>query len=247
MTEIQSLARGLKILEILGDSDQGVGVTELAEQMGFDKGTASRMLHTLTKYGYAEKAEDGRSYRLGPMVVRLSRSLINRMPLRDTAKPYLQRLVDATGECAHLAIYSQGKALYIDQVESPETLRVNAEVGHIASLHNTALGKALLAFGDFPISSSLERRTPMTITDHELLDAELERTRQRGFAIDDEEYDIGVRCVAVPVFDFRGKVIGAIGISGPTSRVSKEKLPKLSSVVVQIGQELSDRLRFKRI
>ena len=247
MNEIQSLARGLKILEIMADAEQGVGVMELANQMGFDKGTASRMLQTLVKYGFAEKAADGRSYQLGPMVVHLSRSLINRMPLRETAKPYLRKLVEATGECAHLAIHAQDQALYIDQVESPATLRVNAEVGHMAPLHCTALGKALLAFGDYPLPSNLAKRTEMTIISPELLAAEMVKTRQRGYAIDDEEYDQDVRCIAVPVFDFRDKVVGAIGVSGPTARVSPEKLDELAGIVIEIGHELSNRLKFKNI
>ena len=245
MGEIQSLARGLKILQLMADATDGIGVTELADQLGVDKGTASRMIQTLKNYGFVEQAPDGRRYQLGPVLVQLSRSVINRMPLRDTAKPYLRTLVDITGECAHLAIYAQEKALYIDQVESEATLRVNAEIGQMAPLHCTALGKVLLAFGDHPLPEELEMRTAATIITPGKLEIELDKVRGQGYAIDNEEYDLGVRCIAVPVYDIRSKIVGAIGVSGPAARMSMDRIDKLAEQVIHVGRELSNRLKFK--
>ncbi len=244
MSEIQSLARGLKILIMMAESEQSLGVIELAERMGVNKGTASRMIQTLKKYGFVEQAPDGRRYQLGPVLVHLSSAVIHRMPLRETAKPFLHKLVKTTGECAHLAIYSQGQALYIDQVESEATLRVNAEIGHMAPLHCTALGKALLAFGNCPTPEKLEMRTTATIITQEQLEKELEQIRAQGYAVDDEEYDEGVRCVAVPVFGYRDKIMGAIGISGPAVRIKPDLIENIASQVISIGQELSQRLKF---
>jgi IclR family acetate operon transcriptional repressor len=174
--------------------------------------------------------------------VTLSRSVLGRLPLREAAKPYLHQLMERTGECAHLAIPAQGKALYIDQVESPATLRVNAQVGTMNPLHCTALGKALLAFGDLELPFDLTSFTPRTITDPEMLRRHLNEVRQHGYAVDDEEFDIGVRCIAVPVFDFRGKAVGAIGISGPATRMTPERLPALAETVVETGKTLSERM-----
>ena len=246
MSEIQSLARGLRILDLLGQSADGASITELAEVLGVDKGSASRLVSTLARYGYAEKDENSRRYHLGPQVVSLSRSLLTRMPLRDAAKPYLRQLMERTGECAHLAVEAQGKALYIDQVESPATLRVNAEVGQMNPLHCTALGKVLLAYDAAEIPEAFERFTPRTIGDRESLLRHLEQVRRQGYAVDDEEFDPGVRCIAVPVRDFRGRVVGSMGISGPATRMSLEKLPELSAVVVEIGKALSERMNFSR-
>lgn len=246
MNEIQSLARGLTVLKIMADVDQGISVTALAAQLGVDKGTASRMLHTLKNHGFVEKAPDGRRFQLGPALVRLSRVVIERSKLREMAKPYLKQLVELTGECAHLAIYAQGQALYIDQVESDASLRVNADVGHMAPLYCTALGKALLAFGDYPIPTNLEKRTPGTITHSEKLDYELADIRQRGFAVDNEEYDSGVRCIAVPILDYKGDIAGAIGISGPAARMKPEKMTEFARQVCRIGKALSDRLKFTK-
>jgi IclR family KDG regulon transcriptional repressor len=247
LSEIQSLARGLRIMELMAASEDGVGVTELADDLGIDKSSASRLVQTLVNYGYAEQVTVSRRYRLGPQVVRLSRSLLTRMPLRDEAKPFLRQLVDRTGECAHLAILAQGQALYIDQVESPASLRVTTGVGTLAPLHCTALGKCLVAFNIDPAPpGELTAFTPRTITDRETLRIHLEQTRQRGYAVDDEEYDYGVRCVAAPVYDFRGKVVGAIGISGPAGRMSLDRIADFASIVMQASQALSDRMSFKR-
>jgi IclR family KDG regulon transcriptional repressor len=246
MAEIKSLARGLKILDLLGQSPDGISITKLAETLAVDKGSASRLVATLARYGYAEKDEVTRRFQLGPQVVNLSRSVLTRLPLREAAKPYLRQLMERTGECAHLAIAAQGKTLYIDQVESPATLRVNAQVGTMNPLHCTALGKVLLAFGDLDLPASLESFTPQTITDSKALRRHLEKIRRRGYAVDDEEFDPGVRCIAVPVFDFRGKAVGSIGISGPSSRISTEQLPGLAIIVMEIGKSLSERMTFTR-
>jgi IclR family KDG regulon transcriptional repressor len=244
MSEIQSLARGLKILDILGKTPDGASVTELAEYLQVDKASASRLASTLLSYGYVEKDTLTRRVRLGPQVVSLSRSVLTRLPLRVAARTFLHELMETTGECAHLAILAKEKVLYIDQEESPATLRVNAQVGTMNPLHCTALGKVLLAFGDAPIPSTLESYTPHTITSKRNLRRHLEAIRQAGYAMDDEEFDLDVRCIAVPVFDFRGKVVGSIGISGPASRLSLDRLPTLAARVVEIGKALSERMAF---
>jgi DNA-binding IclR family transcriptional regulator len=245
MSEIQTLARGLQIINALADAQDGLSITELAERFATDKGNMSRFLQTLANYGFAEKASDTRRYYLGPQVVRLSRSLLTRMKLRAVAKPFLDELVRATGECAHLAILAQGQALYIDQAESPSALRVTTGVGTMSALHCTALGKILLAFANAPIAENLDAFTIRTITDPGTLQAHLERVRKQGYAIDDEEFEAGVRCIAVPVCDYRERCVAAIGVSGPVSRMPLESLPKVAQIVQEIGQTLSARLSFK--
>ncbi len=242
MSEIQSLGRGLRILDTLGETLDGASISELADQLGVDKGTASRLVSTLVQYGYAEKDENTRRFFPGNRVVVLSRSVLNRLPLREAAKPFLKELMERTGECAHLAVFSQGKALYIDQVESPATLRVNAQVGTMNPLHCTALGKVILAFCGADIPSELESFTPATIIDKSRLKAQIEQIFQRGYAVDDQEFDTGVRCIAAPVFDFRGKGIASIGISGPASRITAAKVNPLAKIVSGIARGLSDRM-----
>jgi DNA-binding IclR family transcriptional regulator len=244
MAEISTLARGLQILNTLAEARDGLSITELADRFGVDKGNMSRFLQTLANYGFAEKSTDTRRYHLGPQVVRLSRSLLTKMKLREAAKPFLDDLVKATGECAHLAIIAQGQALYIDQAESPSALRVTTGVGTMAPLHCTALGKVLLAFANAPVPENLDSYTIRTITDPAMLQHHLERVRKEGYAIDDEEFEVGVRCIAVPVCDYRARCVAAIGISGPTSRVALGDLPKVAQIIQEIGKSLSARLSF---
>jgi IclR family KDG regulon transcriptional repressor len=246
MAEIQSLARGLKILDLLGQSREGVSVTELAKRLGVDKGSASRLVSTLASYGFAEKDKATRRYRLGPQVLALSRSLLTRLPLREVAKPFLRQLMERSGECAHLAVPAQGQVLYIDQVESPASLRVDAQVGQLNPLHCTALGKVMLAFGNLEVPRHLEVFTPRTITDLRDLHRQFDEIRRLGYAFDDEELNLGVRCIAAPVFDPRGKLAGSIGISGPTARMTLERCPALTAMVVEAGKALSERMTFTR-
>lgn len=239
---IQSLARGLEILDLLAKAENGMGITEFAQHLDVDKSTATRLLQTLARYGYAEQDSDSRRYTLGPRIIMLSNSLLNRMPLRDHAHPFLRQLTHATGECSHLAILSQGKALYIDQVESPSILRVETEIGTLSPLHCTALGKVLLAFKRTASVDSLPMFTPRTITSLAALEVHLDQVRHQGYATDDEEHVPGVRCIAAPVFGFSGRAVAAIGTSGPAGRVTYEKLPELTQIVLDVANELSRRL-----
>lgn len=245
MAEVQTLARGLMVLEKLAEAPDGLGITELAEAFEVDKGSMSRVLQTLSNYGFAEKDERTRKYVLGPQIVRLSRAVLTRLPVREAAKPYLQKLVEATGENAHLAILAQGQALYIDQAESSSSLRVHTGIGTLAPLHCTALGKILLAYANAPIPDTLGSYTVRTITDPAALRHHIEQVKTQGYAIDDEEFEPGVRCIAVPVLDYRRRCVAAIGISGPTSRLPLENFRQVAQTVQAIGQSLSDRLSFK--
>ena len=246
MNEIQSLARGLKILDILGQNPDGISITELSEMLDVDKGSASRLVATLATYGYAERDEVTRRYHVGSQIVSLSRSVLNRLPLREAAKPFLRQLMERTGECAHLGVAAQGKVMYIDQVESPVTLRVNAQVGTMNPLYCTALGKILLAFSDLDRPAEMPAFTEKTITDPGVLKEHLEQVRRLGYAVDDEEFDTGVRCIAVPIFDFRNKLAGAIGVSGPATRVTLARLPEMTASVIEVGKALSERMTFTR-
>ena len=178
MAEIQSLAKGLKILNLLEHSRNGMGTTEVATQLEIDKSSASRLLHTLAKYGFVEQDEVTARYLLGPQLVTLGQHLLNRITLRDHARPYLHELVDKTGECAHLAILAQRQALYIDQVESTAALRVESEIGTLSPLYCTALGKIMLAFGESRIPDELTPFTHRTVTDRSTLEAQLVQTGQ---------------------------------------------------------------------
>jgi IclR family KDG regulon transcriptional repressor len=245
LSEIQSLARGLQIIEKLAEASDGLSITDLADTFEVDKGSISRLMQTLAHYGFAEKDKRSRKYISGPQIVRHSRTLLQRISIRDIAKPFLKQLVEATGECAHLAILVQGQAFYIDQEESQNALRVTTNIGSLAPLYSTALGKVLLAFSDTAIPEELTPFTMRTITDASMLKRHIEIVRTQGFAADDEEWNLDVRCVAVPIFDYRDKCVAAIGVSGPTTRISLENLQKISRILVDVGKEVSARMSFR--
>ncbi len=243
MAEMQTLARGLQILDLIAGADRPLGITEIANTLDLDKSSVSRLVKTLVKYDYVQPDTGSRGYVLGKRVRQMSWHYLNRMPVREKAKPYLYRLVEQTGECAHTAVYSEGKALMIDDVEAEASLRVVGGIGRMIPLHCTAVGKALLAFSDLPFPACLEAETPRTITDHDALLDHLEHIRAQGYALDDEEHQAGVRCLAAPVYDYMGAVIAAIGISGPTVRVTSDRIPRLAQRVMEAARELSSDLR----
>jgi IclR family transcriptional regulator, KDG regulon repressor len=241
VAEVQSLSRGLDILDLLA-GEGSLGVTEIARVIQVDKSTASRLVQTLVGHGFVE--QEGRRYRMSTKVMTLSRRILNQTPLNDRARPFLYELVEQTGECAHIAIYSRGQAYVLEDIETASLLRVAGGAGRMTPLHCTALGKCLLAFSDVLMPAQLPGRTARTITDPQQLRLHLEQVRHQGYAVDDEELETGVRCLAAPVYDYSGKAIAAIGISGPAVRVSVERLPELGRLVSQAGLALSETLGY---
>jgi DNA-binding IclR family transcriptional regulator len=240
---MQTLARGLQILDLIANADHALRVTEIAILLNLDKSSVSRMVRTLANYEYIQQDAHSRGYILGRRFHQNSWRYFNRMSFRDEGRPYLHRLVEQTGECAHLAVYSDGKALMVDDVESQASLRVVGGVGRLIPLHCTAVGKALLAFSDLPCPTQLDGYTAHTITDRAQLSAHLDLIREQQYALDDEEHQEGARCLAAPVYNSMGVLVATIGISGPTVRITDERISELAQYVMSAARELSDELR----
>lgn len=241
---IQSLARGLRILDLVANSERSLGVTELAQALEIDKSSASRLVKTMVGFGYLQPEPRSRRYTLGKRLYHISWQMLNLMPMRQHARPYLYRLVQETGECAHTAVYAESRALVIDDVEAETSLRVVSGTGRMIPLHCTALGKVMLAFCEVPWPKELAAFTGRTLTDFDALTAHLEQVRAQGYALDDEEYDAGIRCMAAPIYNHMGIAIGAMGISGPTVRVTYERVPAFAERVMGAARELSADLGF---
>ncbi len=242
MEEIQSLARGLRILDLIANAERSLGVTELAQALSIDKSSASRLVRTLVNQGYLQAEPKTRRYTLGKRLYHIGWQTLNLMPIRQKARPYLIQLVQETGECAHTAVFAEGKALVIDDVETETTLRVVSGTGRMIPLHCTAVGKALLAFAEVPYPRELQAFTARTITQVQDLEAHLHEIRQRGYALDDEEFDDGIRCLAAPVYNYVNIAVAVIGISGPKVRLSDDKLQSAAASVVRAARELSAQL-----
>ncbi|GAB4518739.1 MAG: IclR family transcriptional regulator [Roseibium sp.] len=232
MRLLQSLTRGLRALDILTAADGPMRLTEIAEELGVDKSNASHVLKTLVASGYAAQ-DDSRRYVASSRHAEPCReqSLSEVVACKEMCRPALEDLVRETGECAHLAVLIDTRVWYIDKVDSTLPLKVDHPIGSLSPLHCTALGKAFLAFGTAAMPAERKSYTPKTITSEDALKAELEITRRRGYAVDDEEFAPGIRCAARPVFDAQGRMIAALGVSGPSVRVDDARLKELGDLV----------------
>lgn len=240
MSDIQALARGLKVLDLLIAADDGISITAIARELDINKSTASRIIQTLVNYQWAESHPTQRLYRVGRKLSLVNATLSDYERLRQLAHPFLHYLVQSTGECAHIAVYLDEAVYVLDDVESDSMLRVSAGVGRTTYLHCTAVGKVLLAFAHISVPEILESFTDNTITDKLHMQTHLQQIRKQGFAIDDEEFELGVRCIAVPIFGYANRCIASIGISGPTVRIHDETIDPIVHDVKRIGMQLSN-------
>jgi DNA-binding IclR family transcriptional regulator len=247
---IQSLDRGLFLLDAIAESSDDISLKELKERLDIDKSSVFRLLATLINKGYVEQDNLTKRYRLGLKILAISSRLYTRLKVNEQARPCLKELASKTGETSHLALCSNYESVLIDQEIGSELVSVNTQIGRREPLHATALGKVLLAsfskeeFEAFVSSNGIAQYTPNTKISKAAFKKEIEKVRKTGFAIDDEEYKEGIRCIASPVRDSKGLTIAAIGISGPKERITKYRIHDLAKVVKEIAKKVSSRLGF---
>jgi IclR family KDG regulon transcriptional repressor len=237
----------MRLLTALAEAPSPVGVHELARAVRTTPTTAHRLLRTLVSAGIVEQDEQTGRYRMGSVVLRWADAYAASVGLRRAARPVLEHLAMQTGETVHLLVFDGQRGLYLDRVDSPQRLRVATPIGHRESLHCSAAGKALLAFLPEDVQrrildQGLCRRTPNTITDPERLREHLAEVRQRGYAVDDGEGELGVRCVGAPILGRRGDVVGALSVAGPAARLAREDLDALAPTVREAAAQISQRL-----
>jgi len=212
------LAKGLRLLEELAQSAEGMTAVGLAESIGIHKTSVYRYLNTLLQAGYIQTNGDGR-YHLGNKILELSSQLLRRMPLRETAHPFLVKLSAETQKTVHLCVLDEHDVVYIDKVESQRSLPMISRIGSRAPAYCTGVGKALLSSlpTDQVVSLlqgiTLEKRTTTTITDPMQLLEELKVTAERGYAVDNGEHEEGIKCFAVTIRGYGGETVGAISIT----------------------------------
>ena len=236
------------ILDVFSVEEPELGVTEIAERTGLHKSTAHRFLVNLEAVGLLEREPRTQRYRLGLRMFEMGGIVLEQMSLWDEALPYLEGLVTASGETGHLAVLERGEAIYIEKVEARRALRIPSAMGRGYPAHATSLGKVLLSdLGEDDVRTILGAHgmasyTRTTTTDVDRLLAELADIREQGYAVDDEEYDEGLRCVGAPIRDHTGRVVAALGIGGPVTRVTPERVDELARLVIDAADGLSRRL-----
>ncbi len=219
MADAKILEKGLKLLEELAQSAEGMSAVELAESIGVHKTSVYRYLNTLLQAGYIQTNGDG-SYHLGNKILELGSHMLRRMPLRETAHPFLVKLSAETQKTVHLCVLDGTDVVYIDKVESQRSLPIISRIGGRAPAYCTGVGKALLSslptdqVVDLLNHISPQKHTALTITDPMELLEDLKLANERGYAIDDGEHEEGIKCFAAPIKGYGGETVGAISITG---------------------------------
>lgn len=238
----ESVDRALRVIEQLGTSGSGYTLEELAEATELPKSTLHRTLSALKARGYAAQPRAGGVYTLGPQLLAVAFGFYERLDVRGLIHPLLVRARDAFGETVHMGVLAGGDVVYLDKVESLKPLKMSSVIGGRNPAHATAVGKALLAWThpfEHELSEWIETygplaaRTPDTIVEPERLHAALREVRGRGWAMEYEESEPGVRCVAVPIFLGRSEPAAAISVAGPKQRLTDRQ-------VREIGPQLRD-------
>lgn len=248
---IQSVVRGTKIVDAIAAAEKEIGAQQISTNLGLNISTVFRFLQTLSQCGLVEQNPETGKYRLGLKLLDWGMQVLRRMDLRRDALPFLRELNEKTREMVHLTVYDHDAAIYIEKIESPTPLRVYSEVGKAAPLHCTGVGKVLMAalskekLTELLKRYPLRRCTPNTITDIAALKSELSRIRAQGFAMDNEEHEQHIRCVAAPIQNHTGKVVASISIAGPTTRVTPARVPELIEAVKEAAGKISTRLGYK--
>lgn len=246
-TRLSSVANAILLMKSFSDEHSELGISALAERLRLAKSTVHRLASTLVEAGMLEQNPETGKYRLGLALFELGSLVRRKIDISLEAKPWLMTLREQTDETVDLSILDHGGVVCVNFLESKKVNRISSGIGLRKPVHCTAEGKALIAFQspvaiERILSGKLERRTPRTLTDLDELQAELATIRTRGYATDDEEYELGVRSIAAPIRDDSGNSVAAVGVAGPTQRLTKNRLAGLARHVIEAAKAISRRL-----
>lgn len=248
---VQVLDRTLGILDVLAEARVEMGPAELAERLSLHKSTIHRLLRVLERHRFIRRNPNHGKYGLGMRLFELGSRAVAQLDLRERAEPFLRRLVGETGETAHVCVLEGTEMMSVANAEGPRTLRTPATVGRRTPVHCTSVGKALMAYlpertiDELLARVRLTQYTRNTITTRAALKADLQRIRERGYAVDNEEIEEGLRCVGAPIRNYTGRVVAAMSIAGPVFRVTNERLPALARAVVAASRDLSRDIGYR--
>jgi DNA-binding IclR family transcriptional regulator len=243
------VANAIRLTKAFSESEYEMGISALASRLGLAKSTVHRLASTLVEYDILEQNRETGKYRLGLALFELGTLVRRKMDAASAAQAEIHQLAEATGETVQLAILDHLSVLYIRIRESRQAVRMSSSLGSRAPAHCTSVGKALLAHQPLEvvqqvITQGLKRFTPNTITDSDLLLSELASIRTKGYALDDEEIEVGLRCVAAPIRDHSGQVVAAISVAAPVQRMSKKQVQNTIPTVVSIAEAISRRMGY---
>jgi DNA-binding IclR family transcriptional regulator len=246
-----AVERALAMLEAVAQAPEGLSNAEISRKLQIPKSSASYILRTLEAQGYLNRDGDSGKYRVGLKILSLSRGALSGIDVREVALPIMRHLVEKTNLTCHLAILDGPDAVYIEKVEPSGFLRVDTWVGRRMRVHATSVGKALVAhipqerleriIGE----AGMEKRTHKTITTMPRLLKELEKVRTQGFAVDDEENNLGARCVGAPVFNQQGAIEASLGLSGTINQVNTHTMTRIVEALKDAARHVSMQLGYR--
>lgn len=242
---VQSLGRAFAILEEIARHREGIGLADLSKLVGLHNSTTFHLAKTMVSLGYIRQERNSKRYRVGRPLFALAASALDEIEMVNVATPVLEDLSRETGESSHFAVRMGDSVVVIARTSGPGAFQLTDRVGVVRPAHCTALGKVILAsLRPDQLERFLERvelspSTEKSITEIPVLLREIEQVRRTGIAFDDGEFNLEVRCVAVPVKDFTGKIVGALGISGPVWRLSNQDLQGRAKIVQAAANRLS--------
>ncbi len=247
---LSSVTSALLVMKAFSAEEAEIGISSLAKRMGLAKSTVHRLAVTLAAEGFLEQNPETGRYRLGLSLFTLGALARRRMDVSNVSRPLLGVLRDKYQEAATLAIMSGHSIMFLHNLESGQAIGIRAHIGDHKPAFCTAEGRVLLAYGPASVTHEVlggERaaRTPKTVCDPAELQRALEEVRVTGYAIDDEESEAGMRCLAAPVRDISGKVVAAVGLAGPTQRLTKKDLRAMAPEVIATGDAISARLGWR--
>lgn len=243
--QVQSLTRALALLEAVARSHDGLTLTELSQTVGLPPSTAHRLLTTLQQLRFVRFDSLASVWQIGVQAFIVGNAFARTRDVTMIARPYLRRLMEESGETANLYLAEEGEAICMGQVESRQMMRAIARPGGRVKMHCSGAGKAILAWlPEREVGKILERHgltpfTDRTLTTPKALRAALDEIRARGHAIDDEEHEVGLRCVGAPVLDEHGLPLAGISISGPTARIPDHRLALLGALVAETARAVT--------
>ncbi|MBC7799697.1 MAG: helix-turn-helix domain-containing protein [Gemmatimonadaceae bacterium] len=246
--QVQSLVRALGIVNRLAAADEGVTLSELAQQVGLSPSTAHRLLTTLEQERYVHFDAERRLWSVGVQAFVAGNAFLKTRSLVGAARPHMRALMEDSEETVNLAVEDEGEAIYLSQVECRQMMRAFARPGGRVPLHCSSVGKALLsAAPDAELTRVLHRRglprvTVKTINTTAALRADLALARARGYAIDDEEHAIGLRCIAAVIYNEAAAPIAAVSLSGPMARIPDDRIPLLGDLVRRSADAITAQL-----
>lgn len=244
--QVQSLTRGLKLLEFIAEAHGNVALTDLAQQAGLPNSTTHRLLTTMQQQGFVRQVGDLGLWTMGAHAFVVGSSFLQSRNLLAMVHPTLRRLMEESGETVNLAVMdkAEDQAVIIDQVQCTALMRMSAPIGGKLPMHASGAGKAFLAsMPDDQVTKLLHKKgmhtyTPYTLTPHNLKEG-LALIRKQGFSFDDEEHALGLRCIAACIFDEHREAFAAISISGPVSRITDDRVTEVGALVIHAAKEIS--------